>query len=207
MTRRRAFEPFFTTKPVGQGTGLGLASVYGAVKQSGGFIWLDSEPGGGTTFLIDLPVAGGAETRAQPPSEPPPAARGAELILVVEDEENVRAWITRMLEQLGYRVVAVADAAAALDAVEREAALDAVLTDLAMPGMTGWELAQQVRERRPGLPVLCMTGYSDDQVTRRGLLAPGVPVLHKPFTAEVLVGALRKLLETRPRGTSRSPGV
>ena len=191
---------------MGQGTGLGLASVYGAIKQSSGFIWLDSEPGRGTTFFIDLPVAGGAETRGQPPSEPPPAAPGAELILVVEDEENVRAWITRMLEQLGYRVVAVANPAAALDAVEREAALDAVLTDLAMPSMTGWELAQQVRERRPGLPVLCITGYSDDQVTRRGLLAPGVP-LHKPFTAEVLVRALRKLLETRPRGTSRSPGV
>ncbi len=207
VTRQRAFEPFFTTKPVGRGTGLGLASVYGAVKQSRGFIWLESEPGRGTTFVIDLPVAEGARTRAQSPSEPLPAAPGAELILVVEDEEIVRAWITRMLEQLGYRVVAVATAAAALDALEREAAVDAVLTDLVMPGMSGWELVQQVRERRPGLPVLCMTGYSDDQVTRRGLFTPGVPVLHKPFTAEVLVRALRKVLETRPRGTSRSPGV
>jgi PAS domain S-box-containing protein len=202
VTRHRAFEPFFTTKPVGQGTGLGLASVYGAVKQSRGFIWLESETGRGTTFFIDLPVAEGAETRVQPPSESPSAAHSGELILVVEDEEIVRTWITRMLEHRGYRVIAVASAAAALDAVERESALDAVLTDLAMPGMSGRELAQQVHERRPGLPVLGMTGYSDDQVTRRGLSAPGVPVLHKPFTAEVLVRALRKVLETRPRGTA-----
>jgi PAS domain S-box-containing protein len=191
-TRARAFEPFFTTKPVGQGTGLGLSTVYGIVKQSGGYVWIYSEPGLGTTVKVYLPAAGPPGGRA---AEPVAAGEGA-LVLVIEDEDLVRALAARALEVSGYRVISASSGADALGLLERHGgAVRAVLCDAVMPGMNGREFARRLAERWPGVPVLFMSGYPGNDVVQRGILDLDAPFLQKPFTTDRLVAALHALLE------------
>ncbi len=195
-TLNHLFEPFFTTKPVGQGTGLGLSTVYGIVKQSDGYIWAYSEPGQGATFKIYLPKE--ASASATPPvKEPEPVgAKEGEVVLVVEDEEAVRSMTVRLLESEGYTVLSAGDGVEALEAVKAGIGrLDLVITDVAMPSMNGRELAAQLRQLRPGLPLLFMSGYTDDEMVRRGLIEPDHPFLSKPFTLEILAGAVRVLID------------
>jgi two-component system, cell cycle sensor histidine kinase and response regulator CckA len=179
----RVFEPFFTTKGL-QGTGLGLSTVYGIVKQSGGFIWIESEVGKGTTFTIDFPVAtDDAPVAAIAETTPPPQGVPGGRILVVEDQENVRVLTRELLESAGYEVIASATPHEALQlATSGDRPIDLVLTDVTMPGMTGAELAAAIRAERPGLPVLFMSGLPKALESD----GPG-PILAKPFTRASLI--------------------
>jgi len=192
----RAFEPFFTTKAEGEGTGLGLSVVQGIVHQSGGHITVESLPGVGTTFTIYLPVL--AEGTEQPPAgalAEPPQGRG-QVVLLVEDEEPVRAITLLLLETLGYRVVEAANGEDALRRVtESRETIDLLLTDVVMPGLSGRELAEAVRCRYPGLKVLFQTGYTGDAVARHGILQPEVALLQKPFTLNALAKKVQEALE------------
>ncbi len=204
-TLNHLFEPFFTTKPVGQGTGLGLSTVYGIVKQSDGYIWAYSEPGQGATFKIYLPKEVSA-TAAPLVTEPEPVgANEGEVVLVVEDEEAVRGMTGRLLESEGYQVLTASDGVEALEALRSHIGrLDLVITDVVMPSMNGRELAAQLRQLRPGLPVLFMSGYTDDEMVRRGLIEPDHPFLSKPFTLEILASAVRVLIDQAAEGSSTS---
>ena len=196
-TRARIFEPFFTTKPAGQGSGLGLATVYGIVKQSGGHIWVASGPGQGTTFRIYLPEQ--AEADVEPPGEPAPhSPRGAETILVVEDEAAVRRMAARALTAQGYTVLEAEHGSRALELLAQSSRpVDLVLTDVVMPVLNGRELGEQLAAERPGLRVLFMSGYTDDDVIRRGLLRPGSPFIQKPFLPAFLARKVREVLDIR----------
>jgi len=195
-TQARIFEPFFTTKTVGQGTGLGLSTVYGVVKQSGGYVWVYSEPGIGTTFKIYLPLidepapaAVGEEPRVTP-------ARGSETVLVVEDEETVRALACRVLEDLGYAVLEAGNGAEALERLaEVGGAVRLVVSDVVMPVMGGRELGERLASEHPSVPILYMSGYTGDDVVQRGLLAPSAPFQQKPFTPETLGRKVREMLD------------
>jgi PAS domain S-box-containing protein len=195
-TLNRVFEPFFTTKAVGQGTGLGLSTVYGIVKQSDGYVWVYSEPGQGSVFKIYLPaVSGGVAEPSTPLSAGSEAAAG-EVVLVVEDEEAVRTMIGRLLESEGYQVLAAEDGEWALELIEhRSGPVDLVITDVAMPRMNGRELAVRLKASWPSLPVLFISGYTDDEMVRRGFIEPNSPFLSKPFTPEVLAAKVRLLLD------------
>ncbi|MCK6451369.1 MAG: PAS domain S-box protein [Alphaproteobacteria bacterium] len=193
---RRAFEPFFTTKSAGVGTGLGLSMVYGFVKQSGGSIQLYSEPGLGTTVRIYLPIRSeqlrGGETRKE---ELPPQPAKGEHILLVEDDARVRQVTVRRLKELGYRVVAVEGARAALDALERGEAVDLLFTDIIMPGgMTGIELAREVRSRLPAIKILFTSGYAEPQTVESGMLTANARWLAKPYSTRDLAAKLGQLL-------------
>ena len=194
-TMKHLFEPFFTTKAVGQGSGLGLAMVYGIVKQTGGNIWAYSEPGMGTTLKLYFPsVRDSASAPAPAEPEQPSRAVGGR-ILIVEDDPLVREMARRSLAEAGYEVMEAADGQMALDLVSRGARVDAVLTDLAMPGIGGRELARRLREGRASLPVIFMSGYTDDVVLRRGLLESGVPFLEKPLSPVKLAQKMRQVLD------------
>jgi two-component system, cell cycle sensor histidine kinase and response regulator CckA len=196
-TLDRVFEPFFTTKDVGRGTGLGLSTVYGIVKQSEGYVWAYSEPGQGSTFKVYLPAVD-AET-ANPRAEKPAASRAlaGEVVLVVEDEEPVRTIIARLLDSEGYQVLQAEDGQDALAQLAKwTGPLDLVITDVAMPKMNGRELAATLQTERPRLPVLFISGYTDDEIVRRGLIEPNHPFLSKPFAPEVLAAKIRLLLDT-----------
>ncbi len=195
-TQAQIFDPFFTTKPVGHGTGLGLSMAYGIVKQSGGYIWVYSEPGEGTTFKIYLPeVEETGEAAAWAPVEAPPRGAG-ETILVVEDEELVRGFACRFLRSEGYHTRESADGQFALELLQREGdGVDLVLTDAVMPRMSGRELADHIGRLKPALPVLFMSGYTNDEIIRRGLLSPGAPYLQKPFSPEALASKVRQVLD------------
>ena len=199
-TQSRIFEPFFTTKGP-KGTGLGLSTVYGIVKQSGGYIWVYSEPGKGTTFKTYLPrVAEAAESPAQvaAPAESA-SAEGAETILLVEDEANLRYLARQFLEKQGYRVIEAADGAAAMQiAVAFEGVIHLLLTDVIMPGMNGRELAQRILEIRPNVRVLYMSGYTENVIGRNGMLDTGVRLLQKPFTLRDLKSKVREVLNSTP---------
>ena len=198
-TRARAFEPFFTTKRPGEGTGLGLATVYGIVKQSDGFIWCHSEPGRGTTFEIFLPERAGLPEAAERAATRPIARGGGETVLVVEDEEAVRRMAARTLSLRGYRVLEASDAEQALACEADWGRIDLLVTDVVMPGAGGRELAAALTALRPGLRLLYISGYTDDEVTRRGLLDAGAPFLEKPFEAEGLARRVREVLDAPPR--------
>ena len=194
-TRRRLFEPFYTTKPPGKGTGLGLSTVYGIVKQSGGHIWVDSEPGRGATFKILLPAV---DEAAEAPLAMPAAdgPRGMETILLVEDEHDVRSLVRQVLQERGYRVIEAAGPREALVAGSDAAArIDLLLTDVIMPQMTGRVLADLLTARRPGLPVLFISGYAENAVGEHGVLEPGRAYLQKPFTPAELARTVRRVLD------------
>jgi PAS domain S-box-containing protein len=195
-TRARLFEPFFTTKPAGRGTGLGLATVYGIVRQSGGVVDVRSEAGRGASFAVYLPRAD-VEEQPAPPGEPARVEVRPErpaTILVVEDEDAVRSLVVGALRSRGFRVLEAPDGAAALEIVERdEIPIDLLLADVVMPGMRGTELARLAVERRPGLRVAFMTGYAADALDRGSPMA-GQVVLAKPFTAEALSAGVRRAL-------------
>ena len=198
-TREHAFEPFYTTKPLGQGTGLGLSTVYGIIKQSGGYVWIDSRPGEGTTVSVDLPaVTERLPARSQPAASP---TRGSETVLVVEDEPLVRRLARRALEDHGYRVREAADGREALaQLTDRGNVIGLVLSDLVMPHMSGRELGQEIARRFPGVPVLFMSGYTGDDVRSRGLLEGSAPFVQKPFTPDGLARRVRAVLDGNKAG-------
>ena len=193
------FEPFFTTKEVGKGTGLGLATVYGIVKQSGGYIWVYSESGSGTSVKIYLPRS---DQPVQPVPRPPVLAglpTGTETVLVVEDAEAIRSLARKVLTAQGYTVLEAGDGVEALQIAERHTGmLHLVLTDVVMPGMSGRELAQRLAPLRPQLKLLYMSGYTGDAVVHRGVLEDGLPFLAKPFTPEDLASKVRDVLDGLP---------
>jgi CheY-like chemotaxis protein len=188
----QAFDPFFTTKPRGQGTGLGLAMVYGIVGQAGGTVEIDSEPGKGTAVSVYLPAAG----TAKPPDRMAQRGtagtrRAGRTVLVVDNERAVRVIVGHMLEKHDYQVCNAADAAAAERILDDEdAKVDLILTDVLMPGVSGRELVERVRVRRPGLAAIYMSGYSGDAASPLGPWNDGVPVLEKPFTSAQLIQAV-----------------
>jgi two-component system cell cycle sensor histidine kinase/response regulator CckA len=193
---KHLFEPFFTTKGVGKGSGLGLAMVYGIVKQSGGYIWPYSEPGVGTTFKIYLPsVTESPLPPSVPVAEQATGSHGA-TVLVVEDDPLVRTIARRALTEAGFEVLEAADGRQALALVARHEQIDIVLSDLAMPELGGRELALRLSETRPVLPVVFMSGYTDDDLVRRGLLEAGIPYLEKPFSPEGLARMIRDVLNS-----------
>jgi two-component system cell cycle sensor histidine kinase/response regulator CckA len=198
----RIFEPFFTTKPQGQGTGLGLSTVYGIVKQSGGFVWVYSEIGRGTTFKIYLPRTNEQVKGDARPEAPARVASGTETILLVEDEELLRSLAARILEARGYRVNAMSDPLEALHFVRtNEAPVDLLLTDVVLPNMNGCALADEVRSMRPDTRVLYMSGYASEAVIHQGMLKAGTPFLAKPFTAHALADKVRETLDACTAGT------
>lgn len=194
-TRERIFEPLFTTKPKGVGTGLGLTTVYAILKQYGGGIWVYSQEAHGTTFRVYLPRAD--EEGARLPEMPEPEiVGGTERILVVDDEPLVREVACALLEEYGYRTASCSDAEAALAAFRaRPEGFDLLLTDVMMPGRTGPALARECRTLRPGLPVLFMSGYSDQTLAERGLIEEGEEAIEKPFVLGTLVSRVRETLD------------
>ena len=195
-TLSHAFEPFFTTKGVGEGTGLGLSTVYGIVKQSEGYVWAYSEPGQGTTFKIYLKATTEAVDADKAGNGEGQRGSG-EVILVVEDEESVRQIAGRALVQAGFSVREAGSGQQALELLATaEGRISLVLTDVVMPGMSGKDLATRLATMIPGTPILFTSGYTDGEIVRRGLLAPDADFLQKPFTPEGLVRAVRKSLES-----------
>jgi PAS domain S-box-containing protein len=212
----RIFEPFFTTKDPGKGTGLGLATVYGIVKQSGGFIWLEDGPPNpgssddegsdgaeapagptGATFSVYLPLTEEAPQQPRPTSVVRPVG-GSETILLAEDEPAVRRLIERLLERAGYEVLATDSGLRAADvAAEHDGPIHLVLTDLVMPDLSGRELVNRIRARWPEMPVLFMSGYTDDEIVRRGVVKEGAPFIQKPFLGAELMQAVRSVLDAR----------
>jgi len=195
-TQKHLFEPFFTTKEVGKGTGLGLATVYGIVKQSGGYIWVYSEPGHGTTVKVYLPRVAGAAEPLPAAEAAPELRRGTETVLLVEDAAPVRTLARKSLENCGYRVLDAADGRAALDLSAHHAGgIDILVTDVVMPGMSGRELAERLAPLRPGMRVLYTSGYTDDAMVHQGVLRSGVAFLQKPFVPESLARKVREVLD------------
>lgn len=191
----RIFEPFFTTKEAGKGTGLGLAMVFGIVRQSGGWIHVYSEPGRGTTFRIYLPNIEEEKSPAESMGERS-SLRGDETILLVEDDGGVRGLAVKGLEHFGYTVIAASDGVEAIEIVESKGCeLDLVLTDVVMPNMGGAELADILQARYPGLNVLFTSGYTDDAVVRHGLLEAHVHFIQKPYTPKSLASKIREVFD------------
>jgi signal transduction histidine kinase/CheY-like chemotaxis protein len=198
VTKRRIFEPFFTTKPRDQGTGLGLATVYGIVKQSGGYVWVYSEPGQGTTFKIYLPrIDEPAAALSEADVSKEVIDRGSETILLVEDEESVRVLSRILLERAGYLVLDAANPQEALATISGYAEpIDLLLTDVMMPGESGPELFRHLIAARPETRVLYISGYADQAIVSRGVLEAGVPFLQKPFSAAGLARKVREVLDS-----------
>jgi two-component system cell cycle sensor histidine kinase/response regulator CckA len=195
-TQARIFEPFFTTKEPGKGTGLGLSTVFGIAQQSGGNVWVYSEPGKGTTFKVYFPRVI-AEVDLPHDTLPPTTLRGQETILLVEDEEQVRIVAQGILKRSGYRVIAAQNAGEALIFCEKHpGVIHMLLTDVVMPQMSGAELAKRIAKTRPEMKVVCMSGYTDDSIVRHGVLESGVAFLQKPFTPETLMRKVREVFNS-----------
>ena len=205
-TQARVFEPFFTTKEPGQGTGLGLSTVYGIVQQSGGTVRISSSPGEGTTFTVYLPRLDGAADPVEPRDAADDAGRdsdatgdaslGSETILLVEDEEAVRELARDVLRERGYRVLEAAEGVAALDLSRRfPGRIHLLLTDMVMPGLSGRDLARQLVPVRPGMRVLYMSGYTEEAVGPPGSRDREIAFLQKPFSPNVLVARVRETLD------------
>jgi signal transduction histidine kinase/CheY-like chemotaxis protein len=192
-TLGRAFEPFFTTKEAGQGTGLGLSQVYGFVKQSNGHVKIYSEPGEGTTVKIYLPRLLRDIAQPEPPPREIPGAHAGETILVVEDDPDVRAYVVEVLRQLRYRVLEAKDGSAALAVIEP---IDLLLSDVVLPKMNGRQLSEAMKTRHEHLKVLFMTGYSRNAIVHQGRLDPGVELVQKPLSQEMLALRVRAVLDT-----------
>lgn len=195
--QQRIFEPFYTTKEQGRGTGLGLSTVYGIVRQAGGYVWVYSEPGGGTTFRIYLPVAGsGEEGQGAAATRVVPRRPAHETLLLVEDDEAVRAFAERVLRREGYRVVTAPtaeDALLALEAASEPVSL--VITDVIMPGMSGAALGREIERRDPGMHVLYTSGYPREEMSWRGSIPPNVSFIAKPYSAADLLAAIGAILD------------
>jgi PAS domain S-box-containing protein len=195
-TKSHIFEPFFTTKERGKGTGLGLSTVYGIVKQSDGYVWLESEPGRGTTFKVYLPRVDTLTETAATALNHPASLGGVETILVVEDQEPVRRLTRKILESQGYGVLAAAGGPEALEMAERHAGtIHILVTDVVMPGMSGREVGRRLSAARPEMRVLYLSGYTDSSIVSHGVLEPGLAFLQKPFTPETLARRVREVLD------------
>jgi two-component system cell cycle sensor histidine kinase/response regulator CckA len=202
-TQAKVFEPFFTTKEPGKGTGLGLSTVYGIVKQNGGYIWVYSEVGKGATFRIYFPHAEGVERRREDASAALPPPSGSETILLVEDEDPLRQLARTCLETGGYKVLSVADGKSAIELVNSNPEpIDLLLTDVIMPGMSGRELANTVSQLRPGIKILFMSGYTNDLIAQYGVLEAGTQLLEKPFTLYSLLDKVDNVLGTTARANA-----
>jgi len=190
------FEPFFTTKERGKGTGLGLATVYGIVKQSNGYIWVESSLGKGSSFQIYLPRHEGQPAAEEQKLDLAENLRGTESILLAEDSESLRKLAQSNLESAGFRVLSAHSGEEALEiATGHGSTFDLLLTDVVMPGMNGRVLAEKLSPRQPGMKVLYMSGYTDSFIAGHGVLEPGTNLLHKPFTEEVLIRKVREVLD------------
>jgi signal transduction histidine kinase/CheY-like chemotaxis protein len=198
-TRERVFEPFFTTKGPHQGTGLGLSTVYGIVRQSGGHVEVYSEPGHGTTFKVYLPRAQDVPQPASSHDYGTDRSRGQETILLVEDEDAVRVMSSNVLEKQGYKVITARDGEEALQHLDRHMGIDLLATDVVMPRLSGRELAERFLDRLPHAKLLYLSGYADDAVIQHGVLEADVPFLQKPYTAETLARKVRDVLDAKPK--------
>jgi len=195
-TQARIFEPFFTTKEPGKGTGLGLATVYGVVKQSDGYIWVYSEPGQGTTFKIYLPLATDAVESSKPQAATPAPVRGSETILLVEDEESVRNLVADFLRTTGHTVLEAGEGEEAIRVASAKThKIDLLISDVVMPKLSGRELWNDLRKRLPDLKVLFISGYTDDSIVRHGVIDGDVAFLQKPFTMRALAAKIREVLD------------
>lgn len=193
--REKIFEPFFTTKDLGKGTGLGLATVYGIVKQHNGFIYVYSEVGAGTTFKIYLPVSAGA-AHLQREKEVPSLAGGTETVMIVDDDRSIRVLAGDILRPLGYRILTAASGEEALKMCASAGnGIDVVLTDVIMPNIHGRDLARRLEEAHPGIRVIFMSGYTDDMIAHHGVLGANVNFIQKPFTPTSLTRKLRSVLD------------
>jgi CheY-like chemotaxis protein len=198
--KARLFEPFFTTKPTTQNTGLGLATVYGIVVQSGGYIWVDSEPGKGASFKICLPRVESEEITTEAPAEPPGSARGCEKILLVEDEDAVRSVASRVLLNQGYSVIPARNGKEALQLLDDlSETIDLILTDVVMPDMGGLALAEELRSRWPELKLIFMSGYAEGDKLQPGIQHIEGAFLQKPFSSESLLFKVREVLDTQSK--------
>ena len=197
-TQAHIFEPFFTTKEVGKGTGLGLSTVYGIVKQSGGYIWVYSELGVGTTFKVYLPAVDEEARSAEGESGGVALPSGRETVLVVEDEESVRDVLHQMLEANGYRVLVAQDGAEAFRIVDAHAgAIHLLVTDVIMPGMTGPNVVERITPKHPEMKVLYISGYTEEAISRHGVMSPGTAFLSKPIGAATFLSKIRELMDRR----------
>jgi CheY-like chemotaxis protein len=194
----KAFDPFFTTKGIGQGTGLGLSQVYGFIKQSGGHAKIYSEVGVGTTIRLYLPRLHNAGAASDDSAiDQAPMRGGAEVVLVVEDEADVRNFVTEMLRELGYEVLEAADGSTALSIIEARTDIRLLFTDVGLPGsLNGRQLADRAMALRPDLKVLYTTGYARNAIVHQGRLDPGVELLNKPFTYAALAARIRTILDS-----------
>jgi CheY-like chemotaxis protein len=209
VTKARIFEPFFTTKPAGKGTGLGLATVFGIVKQTGGFMEVDSTLGEGTTFRVFLPALTAAELPAPISADSEAKVEeisGDEMLLLVDDEDDIRELATMTLESLGYRVVSASNAEEAIVLGERHAGeIRALVTDVAMPGISGVQLAEVLLKVIPDLKVLFVSGYNNESISSDALMAANADYLQKPYRSDALAQKVREVLtDTRRRRASSS---
>ena len=197
----RAFDPFFTTKPIGQGTGLGLSMIYGFARQSEGTCKIYSEPGRGTTVKLYLPRHRGdaVEDAPMPGLTEAQEAEAGEAVLVVEDEPVVRGLVVEVLRELGYHAIEAADGPSGLEILRSRQRIDLLVTDIGLPGLNGRQMVDAVRERRPGLKVLFMTGYAENAAIANGFLDPGMAMITKPFAMEVLAARIRGMIEISRR--------